>query len=382
MIIMRKIKIFLSAILALGLFAGCNAKYSVTGDALYVAESSHGASKKLVIDEKGITLKVSPRMGQNATKDVTARLVIDNEALEAFNKKAGTSYKPVPSELITLSSDVVKIGKGMLSEKPIEVSVKAFTDQMNKSGDKFALAFSLKDVQGTDVLEALSSFVYEFEPVIITSVPVLQSFNVVKMSMRQDYSLTAWSFEFRVNMSMLGHAVGVMNNQAILGAYGPGTEIYVRFGDAPIRGDLLQVKHQGTQINTNTQFQDNTWYHIAITSDNKNMRIYVNGELDATLALPGNVNNIKSDGINMITSGGWFRAKCMLSEVRFWTKTITQDQIRNNMFAINPSSEGLEGYWKMNEGSGNTFADATSHGNNALAEGSFIWKDGIRSDGK
>jgi len=340
---MRKIKIFVSAILALGLFAGCNAKYSVTGDALYLAESSHGASKKLVIDEKGITLKVSPRMVQNATKDVTARLVVDNEALEAFNKKAGTSYKPVPSELITLSSDVVKIGKGMLSEKPIEVSVKAFTDQMNKSGDKFALAFSLKDVQGTDVLKALSSFVYEFEPVIITSVPVLQSSNVVKMSMRQDYSLTAWSFEFRVNMSVLGHAVGFMNNQAILGAYGPGTEIYVRFGDAPIRGDLLQVKHQGTQINTNTQFQDNTWYHIAGTfepADNgmNIFRFYVNGELALELPTKGSTQGWQKAIIGNGGFNGWVR------DFRIWERALSQGEIKETMWSIDPASEGLVMY--------------------------------------
>ena len=57
-------------------------------------------------------------------------------------------------------------------------------------------------------------------------------------------------------------------NQAIFSA-GPGNgiaedgEIYIRFGDGPIPGNILQIKTQGTQVNAATKFKNNQWYHLA-----------------------------------------------------------------------------------------------------------------------
>ena len=50
------------------------------------------------------------------------------------------------------------------------------------------------------------------------------------------------------------------------------------------------------------------------------------------------------------------------------------------MFAIDPQSEGLEAYWKLNEAEGNTFKDATDHGNDATSVGETEWIHNVRSD--
>lgn len=41
----------------------------------------------------------------------------------------------------------------------------------------------------------------------------------------------------------------------------------------------------------------------------------------------------------------------------------TEAQLKNNMNSVDPNSEGLLGYWKMDEGQGYVFKDATGHGN-------------------
>ena len=78
----------------------------------------------------------------------------------------------------------------------------------------------------------------------------------------------------------------------------------------------------------------------------------------------------------------YFRANMKIREVRMWSKAISQTQISENMYAVDPLSEGLEAYYKMNEGSGNAIKDATEHGNDGTIDGTPIWLDNVRSDKK
>ena len=44
----------------------------------------------------------------------------------------------------------------------------------------------------------------------------------------------------------------------------------------------------------------------------------------------------------------------------------------------NPSEDNtLIGYWKFNEGKGNTIRDYSKYGNDGVAEKDIIWPDGI-----
>ena len=38
-----------------------------------------------------------------------------------------------------------------------------------------------------------------------------------------------------------------------------------------------------------------------------------------------------------------------LSEVRVWTRALSQTEIANNMYYVDPTSDGLLAYWRMNE---------------------------------
>src|SRR5690606_32763256 len=115
---------------------------------------------------------------------------------------------------------------------------------------------------------------------------------------------------------------------------------YSRFGDAPIKGNIFQLKNQGTQFNSVTEFKTNTWYHLAIVNDGTKIRFYINGRLDIEIDSPGRVTNLGKDKFHFGNTD-YLRANVMVSEMRFWTKAISQTQIKNNMFAINPKTEGL-----------------------------------------
>ena len=369
----------------------CNdAEYKILDNHIYLSEASGiNNSKKITVDNLGGIATISVRAQEIVDHNVEAQLIVDPIALEKFNQRNGTNYLPLPKELYTFSSDKVTIEKGSVSAPTVSVNLKGLTDELISSGNKYALPVSFKVAGNENVLESAKDMIYILDQVIITSVPVLKGTRPAKLNMRQDYDITAWSLEMRVNMSQLGTAIGQLNNQALFAA-SPGSsrpategEIYIRFGDAPIKGNILQIKTQGTQINSNTEFSAKKWYHLAFVSDGTSLKFYVDGKLDASLTLPNTPVHLDKESFMLCGSGSYLKADVMLSEVRFWTKAISQNQIQNNVFVINPETDGLEGYWKMNEGEGITFNDATGHGNTGVVQGgSITWVDGIRSDGK
>ena len=81
--------------------------------------------------------------------------------------------------------------------------------------------------------------VFVLDQVVIQ--PVVQ-FNVnsyIGQDLKETYTTTEWTMEMNIKKDILGTQIGQYNNQAIYST-GP-DEVYVRFGDAPIEGNRLQI---------------------------------------------------------------------------------------------------------------------------------------------
>lgn len=152
--------------------------------------------------------------------------------------------------------------------------------------------------------------------------------------------------------SVMGIEVGD-NNSAIL-----------RFGDGNLANNKLQFilsfGSSQVKLNSNTGLSTNTWYHVAATYDGASMKIYINGNLDASSNATG---NFTANGVlylarnydNSRTLNGF------LDEFRVWKKALTAQEILNNNCNVAPNSTGLEANWKMDEGSGNGALDTTAN---------------------
>ena len=68
-----------------------------------------------------------------------------------------------------------------------------------------------------------------------------------------------------------------------------------------------------------------------------------------------------------------------IAEARVWSVARTPEQIWENMYDIeNPADDPtLLGYWKFNEGAGNTVRDYSMYGNDGVAEIDIVWPTGI-----
>ncbi|WP_082035829.1 LamG-like jellyroll fold domain-containing protein [Pedobacter lusitanus] len=143
----------------------------------------------------------------------------------------------------------------------------------------------------------------------------------------------------------------------------------LRLGDANLANNKLQfVLNTGgatpKKLNSATALSANTWYHVAATYDGATMKIYINGVLDASLTATG---TIAANGTLQI-SRSWDANRGFagqFDELRVWKTALSQTQIQANTCGVSPTSASLEAYWKLNEGSGTTTADATGHGHTA-----------------
>lgn len=381
-------KLGLLSVVLMGLsFSACDdAKYKPVDTGLYLAETNTKSlvGKKIISEDDGhYNFTITPRLISPIDQDVTMSLGIDKEFLNQYNARYGTSLEVVPDEYVEFSNKEITLKAGEVLSSTVEITIKPLSKEMVDSGKKYALPVGIVGAN-TSLLAGASSILYQLEKTPIVTVPILNSQNNAKFSMTSDYSLTQWSVEFCVNIDKLGTAIGQLNNQAMFSAFAPDGmdgEIYTRFGDAPIKGNIFQIKNQGTQINSNMEFSTNTWYHLAVVCDGATLSLYVNGELDNQIAVTGKVTNL---GKNKFGFGNtdYLKANVKVSELRFWTKAISQTQIKENMYSIDPTTEGLEAYWKMDEGSGNDFKDYTGHGNNGHSVGTTVWSPNERLDGK
>ncbi len=370
---------------------GCdNAEYSVLTDQAFIAQTNTdgNSSQKITIGNAPVSTSVNVRLSDPTLEDCTFEVVVDTAVLGEYNRHNTTSFVPLPSTHYSLTSTTTSIAAGQSLSSPIDITVNPLSSDMKASGSKYALPLRLKSTDGKkQVLPSGGSFVVLLDQVIYTPVPVLNARNNFKFHFAgssDNIELNSWTLEMNVNIDQLGTGVGQLNNQSIFGGWGANGkdgEIYIRFGDAPIKGNILQIKTQGTQMNSKMEFKVSTWYHLAFVCTGNTLSLYVNGQLDNSMTMPGKTVFLGVDGCQMGNTD-YLRANVMVSEFRLWNVARSQREILNNMYVINPKTEGLFAYFKFNEGQGNDFADATGHGSTCKSVGTTQWVSNVRIDGK
>lgn len=372
--------------MALGalLLTGCNdAEYDTLSNQAYILQTNTNAnsSLKLTVGAEVATTTLNVRLSDVANVESRYRLVYDTAVVNEYNRLNETPYASLPQESFSLSSEETTIETGASVSTPITLTVPPYSEALKASGKKYAIGFRLENTSGNaSVLPSGSKIVYILDQVVIQPVVVLDQSHYVSQNLVKNYPLTEWTVEMNINKHILYTEVGRGNNQAIFGA-GP-DEIYIRFGDAPIEGNRLQIKTQGTQMNSLALFNEHTWYHLAFVCTGTKLYLYVNGQLDNSMDLPGKTTNVNS--INICSPSTYWLGNAMYSEVRFWQRARSQAEIANNMYACDPTTPGLITYYKMNEGEGYSFRDASGNGNNAETNGQAVpeWIQDVRIDGK
>jgi len=167
---------------------------------------------------------------------------------------------------------------------------------------------------------------------------------------------------------------------SIIGIEQGGNTALLRFGDASLASNRLQfvIGNAPTQVKLDgiQTLNVNEWYHVAATFDGSEMRIYINGELDASMpnAMFSSANDAFALGRN------YDNARILdgtMDEARLWFVGLDQPTIRDWMCkkvtASHPNYSALGGYWRMDDGAGTTATDLSGSGNNGTLTSSPLW---------
>ncbi|MEF9922775.1 MAG: DUF1735 and LamG domain-containing protein [Bacteroides sp.] len=351
-----------------GLLVSCDAPYTPIANNVYFAEAQNVDFKKITVAENGASTSLFVRMAAVQQKEVEVSIAVDKVVLDNYNRKNGTNYLLLPDTLYSLEATTTKIKQGEVSSNPVNVAIKALDKRLEVS-EKYAIPLKINSAKGAELLEASSSIVLLIDKVIATNVLFM------KAGARINYALTdenqglsdleQYTIEFLTYSESYGKNKHILSFGAPTGKVG----LFARFGEFDHPYDEIQIKPGGAPIYGPSRFEPKRWYHVALTYDGSLVKLYQNGKLDVSSDSP-TLGEKHTWRTIMFTTGN----AGSLSEIRIWKVARTQTQISENMYAVNPKSEGLELYWKLDEGEGTIVKDYTGNGHNSIAP-SGTWQE-------
>ena len=244
--------------------------------------------------------------------------------------------------------------------------------------------------------------------------------------------LTAMTYEALIYIDQFANSIvnasGNTSTVNISSVMGVEQYLLLRIGDTNFERQQLQFDGSGSGSqfgkipgkDASKNLEAGRWYHVACTYDQatQTVRIYVDGKIQSEetgvgITAPSKKNQINlamralydlwnsaseadkpqyetdETGYNKLGDAyQFFIGKSYddyrplngkIAEARVWSVARTPEQIWENMYDIeNPADDPtLLGYWKFNEGAGNTVRDYSMYGNDGVAEIDIVWPTGI-----
>lgn len=346
------------AIMLLSLFVACDQGYEPLTNAVYFGEAQNINTKNVTVKQDGASTNLYLSLATPCENEVNAQVVVDEKVLEDYNKRNGTNYLALPESYYSLSNNECVIEAGKLSSPMLNIDIKPFDDNLEVS-EKYAIPVKIASANGANILEPSSNMVILCDKIITTKVLFASGGNTTStttlaLADETVCNATTWTVEFLTNSNSYSSNRHILSiKDAATGA----VEVFARFGELDHPYDEVQFKVTNIPFYGVNRFEPKRWYHVAMTCDGTTLRLYQDGKLDFSADAPEP---------NRVYSWNNFTLRCgnpgALSEFRIWNTVRSQTEIANNMYAVNPQSEGLEIYWKIDEGEGTVAHDYSGHG--------------------
>lgn len=148
--------------------------------------------------------------------------------------------------------------------------------------------------------------------------------------------------------------------------------------DMRLNGGALRIEYNGGFRTGTEKINDNMWHHVAVVVPDSvgdipptldEVLLYVDGEFDPIADFTQGTEPINtSDGTEVVIGSAYSAPDAKyfignISDVRIWSVARTGTEIKDNYNKRLAGIEaGLEAYWKLDEGEGDSVLDATGNG--------------------
>lgn len=325
--------------------------------------------------EGNITKTLTIATARPAEKTITATAVVDKNLVATYNKAYYADAELLPDENYEINESKMTINPG--SVKSSEAS---FTFKNLGSLDRSKVFVLPVTVQTSDIdmIASEKNYYYVFKAGALI--------NVVADIVDNYLEIYPWANVDRVRgmkqITMEALIYPRTLDKQISTVMGIEGQFLMRIGDAGVPSNQIQIATwAGNVTDAKLQLQTNTWTHVAMTFDlgNHEMKFYFNGKLVYETSCRTSSVNLEGDGSdrNFLIGKSYDDNRDFdgyISEVRLWDVVRTKEEIANNIYTVDPTSEGLVAYWKFDEGAGANVADASGNGNTLKAKnGPLLW---------
>lgn len=411
MIMKRNIVIygFIAAALAL---VGCSKQQDSFENKLFVNANSYRNEVRVATDEGVKTLNRSVELGiaQPMSNDIHVNFVKSPELLDIYRR---AYYDPevelLPENVCDLSGVEAVIRAGDVASKPVTLTFNGL-DKLDYT-KSYVLPVSIKS-DGIEVLNSSRTLYYVVKEASLVNCvaelksnrawPVWDNFDKVK-------NLETFTMEALINCQAFN------NDSKIETVMGVEDHFLIRIGDVTIPSNQIQIAvaykdveggstYRRDVTDAALQLRTDRWYHIAVTFDKGNVKVYLDGRLRAQNDIsaignrPGKDGNLETVYFKSVDFGAAHseeddgKPRCfwvgysynqdrfldgMIAEARLWNKVLTVEEINkpNHFYKLyaDEIDESLLAYWKFSDGTGKSVKDWSIYGNNLTAEQELIW---------
>ena len=372
--------IFLTIVAALGLMA-CNKadkfQYGKEIALITGTDASPIAKDQILADEIPISYNYSVSITGPAKEDMKVHIQYDSLALVKYNAANKTSYVNVPRNVVVVNDEYVTIAKGSATSSMTSVTM--LDNSFIQEGVIYVIPLSvayLENGGGTQILEASKSLFIKVGKTMESfslDIPGTGVYSTYDLGAGK-YNLDTWTLEIKAHpYNMKSRGADQLCRLACWNEDGGG-QVLLRFNEngKPWKTlDIVSVNGRyvtgatGEGDNAVGAFEPNAWYMISIVWNGNDLSVYINGEKDTPWQ--NTISGSQAFNLNRfeigMSWGGYGSAQSYtgrMAEMRIWNIARSQSDIASTLCSVDATSEGLLGYWKMNEGEGHIFHDSVA----------------------
>ena len=367
------IKLVIPVMWSIFLTWGCNESFDYGKEVILVTGTESNPLVKFTVEDTPSSYVVTASATGKVPEDVTVTFSIDTTLVEAYNEENNTSYHAIPRSAVQFDNSQAVIPAGSASSTGVAVSIISTEDFID--GRTYIIPVTIQSVSGgnMDVLAASKTIFLRVSRIIqFNSLDMTNVYFYGNYYADEAVDLPNYTYEIKCYINEWHPGSEPISRLCNFGPLDESITNLLRFGENGLDINSLQWVSPGGSLISSTRFNTGQWYTISVTFDGSNYYMYVNGVKDAELSGTKGTSFQRLElGMSWFDSGSAgssypFRQRFLgrIAEIRLWDRALSSSEIKVGLCGVDPGSEDLVAYWKLNEGEGSVFNDATGNGYN------------------